>query len=217
MNPRSLALTPGLLITVLLAGSLAEAAGSESVFSTPRFDRETFQSRLTTLKSEGLPSRYLPFDRDARFTRTLHVAVSGNGDGSPEAPLGSIALALSRATPGTKIVVQAGTYPALGLVDVPAGTQGMPIAIVGQGEVIIDGAGEPSSGIVVGQPRYLVLDNLTIRNTGRHGINFSDGGDYRTPGHNVVLRNLRFQDIGSGGNNDCVKFSGIDDFHIEYS
>src|SRR5690606_17304789 len=41
-----------------------------------------------------------------------------------------------------------------------------------------------------------------------------DGGSYETPAEHVVLRNITVRDVGSGGNNDCIKLSGLDRFFI---
>ena len=64
-------------------------------------------------------------------------------------------------------------------------------------------------------PAYLVLENITIEGASANGLNIDDGADYSTPAHHVVLRDLVVRNVGDGGNQDCVKLSGLDDFHIE--
>ena len=64
---------------------------------------------------------------------------------------------------------------------------------------------------------YVVIDGLIFQNTGVHGLNIDDGGDYDTPIEYIVIRNVHFRDIGSGGNNDCLKMSGVDNFYISDS
>jgi hypothetical protein len=48
-------------------------------------------------------------------------------------------------------------------------------------------------------------------------MNIDDGGSYDSPASYVVLRNVSFERIGDGGNNDCLKLSGVDHFHVERS
>ncbi|MGD9216196.1 MAG: right-handed parallel beta-helix repeat-containing protein [Desulfobacteraceae bacterium] len=136
-----------------------------------------------------------------------------SGDGSMGSPFATIGQALSHASAGSRIRVQAGTYGAVGGVANIQDSDTNPIAIIADGDVIID-AGGSGSGMQISNARYLVLQGLTFQNTGQHGINIDDGGDYSTPTHHVVLRDLTFRDIGSGGNNDCLKMSGVDDFYI---
>jgi hypothetical protein len=48
-----------------------------------------------------------------------------------------------------------------------------------------------------------------------NGLNIDDGSDY--PGgasHHLVFRGLFVHDIGSGGNQDCLKLSGVDDYYV---
>lgn len=157
-----------------------------------------------------------PFDVGVSYTRELFVSTTGSDasvDGSAGSPLASISEALSRATPGTLIRVAAGTYGPLGSFSRLQGSATAPIAVVADGLVIIDGGGA-SQGLQLSDPRYVVLQGLTVQNTVPHGINIDDGGDYDTPAAFVVLRDMHFRNVGSGGNNDCLKMSGVDDFFV---
>lgn len=161
----------------------------------------------------------MAFDVGVTYTREIFVAPAGSdteGDGSATAPYRSIATALSRATPGTRVRVAAGTYAALGSFSGLQGTSDAPIALVGEGAVIIDGGGS-SQALQLSDPRYVVLEGLTIQNTVPHGINIDDGGDYASPAEFVVVRNVHFRDVGNGGNNDCLKMSGVDHFFVTAS
>ena len=159
-----------------------------------------------------------PFDAGIRYDRESYVDASARlgGDGSKSTPFQTIAAALAAAQPGTRVRVAAGRYGAVGSVAGLRGTASAPIAIVGDGEVVIDtnGAG---SALHLADPRYVVIEGLVIRNTVPHGINIDDGGSYESPAGPVVLRNIAFNRIGNGGNNDCLKMSGVDDFYIEGS
>jgi hypothetical protein len=63
-------------------------------------------------------------------------------------------------------------------------------------------------------PRYVVLQGLSVRNGFPHGINIDDGGDYSSPAEHIILRDMEIRDVGMGGNSDCLKMSGVDNFHI---
>ncbi len=62
---------------------------------------------------------------------------------------------------------------------------------------------------------YLELRDLVLGGTSDNGLNIDDGGDFNTPAHHVVLRNLTIQDVGPTGNCDGIKLSGVTDFRIE--
>lgn len=165
--------------------------------------------------AEGFPS---PFDTGARYSREIHVDAKAppGGDGSAAKPFRTIDAALAVAQPGTQVRIARGTYAAVGSVRDLRGRAGAPIAIVGDGGVVIDAGGE-GSGLHLADPRHLVIENIAIRNAVPHGLSIDDGGTYATPAQHIVLRKLSFSRIGDGGNNDCLKMSGVDDFHIEGS
>ncbi len=156
-----------------------------------------------------------PFDVGVTYGTTLYVATDGDdgNDGSEGAPLASLDEAAGRAAPGTRIVLRAGTYGGSTYIGDLSGAEGSPIAIVGEGEVTLDaeGAGE---ALHLAEARWLVLENLTITGATTNGLNIDDGGSYDTPAEHVVLRNVTVHGTGSGGNNDCIKLSGLDSFFI---
>ncbi|MBL8229884.1 MAG: right-handed parallel beta-helix repeat-containing protein [Bryobacterales bacterium] len=156
-----------------------------------------------------------PFDTGVTYERTLHVSTSGsaNGDGSTEAPFDSIRSAVRHASPGTRILVQPGRYAGGTTLTGLQGEPGRPIAIVAAGEVVLDAAG--ASIVLTGNDlRYVVIEGFTIRGATVHGINIDDGGTYETPSEHIVLRGLTVAGAGSGGNNDCIKLSGVDRFFV---
>ncbi|MFP4599102.1 MAG: right-handed parallel beta-helix repeat-containing protein [Persicimonas sp.] len=71
-----------------------------------------------------------------------------------------------------------------------------------------------NTGLQLSDPQYVVLENLVIRNTSQNGLNIDDGGSFDTPAHHVVLRNITVEGVGDGGNQDCIKMSGVDDFWV---
>ena len=156
------------------------------------------------------------FDIGVSYSRELYVSPDGDNataDGSVSLPYQTVAAAARNATPGTRIVLQPGTYPADGSMGRRQGTANEPIAIVANGNVVFDAIGA-TSAMHFTDPRYLVLQGFAVINSSAHGINIDDGGSYDTPAEHVIVRNLTFRNIGTGGNHDCLKMSGVDRFLV---
>ena len=156
------------------------------------------------------------FDAGVSYRREIFVSPSGddsNGHGSASSPYRTVARAAQNATPGTRINLQEGTYPADGSIKNLHGTEREPIAIVANGHVVFDADGAISV-MHFSDPRYVVLQGFTVKNTKIHGINIDDGGTYDTPAEHIIIRNLKFLNIGTGGNHDCLKLSGVDRFLV---
>jgi len=173
---------------------------------------------LTTSASGAEADFPRPFDVGVHYIRDLHVDSSARpgGDGSREAPLQSVAEALRDARPGTRVRIAPGTYGPTGTVRNLQGTVRAPIAIVGEGEVVFT-SNVRSAAMHLVDARHVVIQGITIRDTWPHGLNIDDGGTYASPSSHVVLRDVLVSRIGNGGNNDCVKMSGVDYFYVENS
>jgi hypothetical protein len=151
-------------------------------------------------------------------TRTLHVSPEGDddGDGSTGAPFLTIERAAREATPGTEIVLAPGSHvPDQYLQDL-AGTAEAPIWIggsPGQALPVLEGGGE---GLHLVRPRYVILHDLEVTGNSANGLNADDGGDYADSSatHHVIFRDLHIHDVGTGGNQDCLKLSGLSDFFV---
>jgi hypothetical protein len=156
-----------------------------------------------------------PFDARARYSNTVHVSATGNDSaaGTDSEPLATLRAAARRASPGTRIVMHAGTYRGSTYLENLRGTAEAPIAIVGDGEVILDGAEEPNVLLLV-DPRYVVLQDLILQNGSNNGLHINDGGSYDTPAADVVVRHITIRSVGTGGNHDCVKLSGLDRLYM---
>lgn len=152
-----------------------------------------------------------PFDEGATYARTLYVQAGSDGDGTEASPFGDIEDAAAVATPGTRVLVRAGTYDRVRSIS-PQGSAAEPIKFEAEGEVIIDGT--DNTGWSMSDARYVVVEGFTIRDASVHGMNLDDGGSYDTPAEFVVLRDITIPSAGSGGNNDCIKMSGVDNFWI---
>lgn len=149
------------------------------------------------------------------WQRTLHVAMDGSDDtgtGEAASPFASIDRALDEADAGTRVLVHAGSYGPISASGL-TGTALRPIGIVADGDVTLEARGDDAI-IGMSDPQYVVIDGFTLSGATVHGMNIDDGGSYASPAHHVVLRRISIASAGSGGNNDCIKLSGVDDFWV---
>jgi hypothetical protein len=161
---------------------------------------------IRTFEDGLLPSRELFVD----------AAATGGGDGSPGNPFATIAQAVMQATPGTAVRIRPGTYGAdmffrnlTGTVSAPIWIGGVP----GSARPVIAGGGQAFHFV---RPRYLIVHDLEVRGATTNGINTDDDAQYANAdaARHVVFRNLFIHDIGSGGNQDCLKLSGLNDYWV---
>ncbi|MBC7773657.1 MAG: right-handed parallel beta-helix repeat-containing protein [Pyrinomonadaceae bacterium] len=172
---------------------------------------------------EALPT----FDAGLFPTRELHVAPPplGNdqsGDGSAARPFATIRHAVGNAEPGTAVRVHPGSYAGGTFISEVRGLADAPIWIGGMGSKpgqppaarpVIEGG---SDGLHLVQCSYIVIHDLEVRGASGNGINSDDGGEYANPlaAHHQVFRGLFIHDIGSSGNQDGLKLSGLRDFAV---
>ena len=162
------------------------------------------------------------FGRGVSPTSEIHVATWGSnttGNGSPGSPYATVSRAVQDAAPGAAVVVHEGTYSGGIYLSDLAGAAGTPIWIggaLGENRPVIDGGGE---GLHLTRAKYVVVHDLEVRNAVNNGINADDGGDYADPlaTHHLTFKGLWIHDIGSDGNQDCLKLSGLDDFTVTLS
>jgi hypothetical protein len=157
----------------------------------------------------GPPS---PFSQGKQPTRTITVSSS-----TMPGMHASIEAAAAVATPGTRIQLLPGTHESDQFVANLRGTEAEPIWISGMSGAVISGGAQ---ALQLQRPAYVVLELFEVANTTANGINIDDGGDFdnTTAGHHVVLHNISIHDVGSaGGNNDCLKVSGINNLYVRYS
>jgi hypothetical protein len=150
--------------------------------------------------------------------RGLHVAVTGSpdGDGSATNPFDQLSSAAAVARPGDRIVIHQGSYPGSSFVSDLQGTEINPIWISGAPSEPPPVLGSSSVGeaIHLSDPAWVVIQDLVVEGPTGNGINIDDGGDYSTPAHHVVVRRVTIRNIGTGGNQDCLKLSGLDEFLV---
>lgn len=150
---------------------------------------------------------------------SIHVATSGSnasGDGSVGNPYATLSRAVQDAVPGSAIVVHAGTYAGGVFIADLRGTATQPIWIggaAGEARPVFSGGG---NAIQFTRPAYLVLHDFEATGSSQNGINIDDGGAYGNPqaAHFVAIERLDIRNIGTTGNQDCLKISGLNDFWI---
>jgi hypothetical protein len=155
------------------------------------------------------------FEDGAQPTREVFVdaAAAGPGDGSADDPFVTLDAAFAEATPGTAIRIRSGNYDGGAFASGLAGTSDAPIwvgGVAGEDRPVIVGGG---NGFQLSSASFLVVHDLEVTGQDSNGLNIDDGEDIGSS-HDLVFRNLSIHDIGSGGNQDCLKLSGIDDFFV---
>lgn len=220
-RPRRSRPGPSLPVLGALAASalaLAGPAAAQLNFA------EDFEHGDTAAWSAVVPPRcdaIWPFDRGLAPSQEIHVAPppvgsDSTGDGSPGSPYATLQHAAQFAVPGTAVRLHPGTYAGGTSLSQLQGTAAAPIWIGG-----LAGAARPSiqgssQGLHLVRARYVVVEDLEIAGATANGLNADDGGLVGDPlaSHHLVFRRLSIHDIGTGGNNDCLKLSGIRDFWV---
>ncbi|MFN0247796.1 MAG: right-handed parallel beta-helix repeat-containing protein [Kofleriaceae bacterium] len=159
--------------------------------------------------SSGVCGPPPPFSTGKTPSRTITVSSSTMSGDHP-----SIEAAAAAATPGTRIQLLPGMHQTDQFVANLRGTEAEPIWITGMTGVVISGGGQ---ALQLQRAAYVVLEAFEVANTTANGINIDDGGAFDDPlaAHHVVVDGVRIHDIGSaGGNNDCLKVSGIRDLYV---
>jgi hypothetical protein len=150
-----------------------------------------------------------------------HVAVNGSdraGDGSAANPFQTLTGAASDLAPGTAIYLHAGTYPGGITLTGIRGTADAPIWIAGapgEARPVISGGGD---GLHFVKPRYVIIEDLEIRESAGNGMNIDDGDDVANveAARFVVVRNITIDDVGlhPSGIADCLKLAGVNELAV---
>jgi hypothetical protein len=123
--------------------------------------------------------------------------------------------AVQQARPGTEILLAPGEYPGGFQFANLRGEPGCPIVIAAADPTRPPSIVGGGTGIHLTDPAHVELRDIAIRGATANGINIDDAGSFDTPAHHIALRGLRITDVGSRGNQDGIKLSGVDDFRIE--
>jgi polygalacturonase len=188
-----------LLASVLVCGSCS--------FTKAQEEAACLESRVGSSKPK----------REYKITREYYVdsSHSGNGNGSLNNPFNNLKSAVSKAVPGTRIILKPGTYSGNNYFSNIQGEENKPIIIESydsDDKALIKGGAE---GLHFSNPRHLIIRNIRISHSRDNGINIDDGGSYNKQDGNIILENLEVHSIGNQGNHDGIKLSGIDNILIK--
>lgn len=122
--------------------------------------------------------------------------------------------ALGRLGPGVVVRLAPGEYRGGLWTDKARGAPGRPAVVEAKDPArppVIAGGDE---GLHLAGARHVVLRGLVLRGAAHNGLNVDDGGarDGSSPG--VTLEDVRVERVGSGGNQDGIKLSGLDDLTL---
>lgn len=122
--------------------------------------------------------------------------------------------AVSKAGPGTTILIKPGIYNGGFYISKTAGTQEQPIIIKGEDSKLPPVFKGKREGLKISSAAYLQIGNIVFSGFGNNGINIDDGGKTDTPSHHIYLHNIRIENTGGKSNQDALKMSGVDHFFI---
>ena len=117
-------------------------------------------------------------------------------------------------SPGTTIKILPGNYGKGFSFRNVNGLPEAPIIIEGSDPAnppVFEGRGE---GLKVSNSSYIKFKNLTFKGFSANGINIDDGGKIDQPTHHIILDNVTVLNTGPNGNNDALKMSGVDHFIV---
>lgn len=151
--------------------------------------------------------------------REIFVSPTGNnstGNGTQASPYQTISRAVQGVRPGDAIRLLPGNHVTGNSIENLSGTSNAPVwigGVPGQPRPVFSGG---STAIRLSKICYVILENLEVSGATANGINCDDGGDYANSNATryVVFRNLFIHDIGTGGNNDGLKLSGVNDYFV---
>jgi hypothetical protein len=125
--------------------------------------------------------------------------------------------AVNAATPGTRVLLQPGVYAPGNFFSNIVGQPGRPIIIAGANPAnkpVFQGGTE---ALHFSDIAYVEIRDLVVEGASANGINIDDGGTYDTPSHHVTLSGLVVRNVGTTGNQDGIKLSGLQQFVVENS
>lgn len=126
--------------------------------------------------------------------------------------------ALAVAMPGTRLLLAGGAYGGGFQRSNLRGEPGRPIVIAAADPKNPPVFSNAKTGLQLSNPAHLELRGLVFEKLSDNGLNLDDGGVFAEGeggAHHIVLRDLVSRDVGTTGNQDGIKLSGLRDFRIE--
>ncbi len=128
--------------------------------------------------------------------------------------------AVAAAQPGTRVLLAGGIYAGGFHFTNLRGEPGRPIVLAAADPKNPPVFSEAKTGLHLSNPASVELRELATAPLSDNGLNIDDGapapsgeGEQRT--HHITLRGLRVMDVGTTGNQDGIKLSGVWDFRVE--
>lgn len=126
--------------------------------------------------------------------------------------------ALTAAQPGTRLLLAAGTYAGGFQAKNLRGAPGRPIILAAADPKNPPVFSDARTGLQLSNPAYVELHDLAFTRIADNGLNLDDGGAMNggeAGAHHIVLRRLHVFDVGTTGNQDGIKLSGLWEFRVE--
>ncbi|HNU51187.1 MAG TPA: right-handed parallel beta-helix repeat-containing protein [Verrucomicrobiota bacterium] len=151
--------------------------------------------------------------------REVFVSATGSdatGLGTRAQPFATLGRAAAGLKPGDAVRLLPGTHAPGAFLGGAVGTAEAPIwigGVPGESRPVIAGG---SQAFHLVRARYVVIEHLEIAGASQNGINCDDGGDYGNAdaARYLLFRDVHFRDVGSGGNQDGLKLSGVNDYVV---
>lgn len=122
--------------------------------------------------------------------------------------------AVAAAKPGARILLAGGNYGGGFQFANLRGEEGKPIVIAAADPAQPPVFSQANVALHLSNPAYVELHDLVLTKLAHNGINIDDGTATNESARGVVLRNLRISDVGSDGNHDGLKLSGLSNFMV---
>jgi len=123
--------------------------------------------------------------------------------------------AVATAKPGTRILLAGGTYGGGYQFANLRGDQGNPIVIAAADRTQPPVFSQANVALHLSNPAFVELHDLVLTKLAHNGINIDDGpGTTNESTRGILLRGLRITDVGSTGNHDGLKLSGVWNFVV---
>lgn len=128
--------------------------------------------------------------------------------------VGELRSSIENATPGTTITLASGYYNRGFSLANLHGEPNKPIIITGSdpdNPPVFEGHGE---GLKISSCSYVKFKDIIFNGFTTNGVNVDDSGKIDQPSHHLIFENISILNIGSKGNHDALKMSGVDHFIV---
>jgi hypothetical protein len=123
--------------------------------------------------------------------------------------------AIAAAKPGTRLLLAPGDYDGGFHFSNLRGEESRPIVIAAADPKNPPVFRNANTGLQLSNPADVEIHDLKFTKLAHNGLNIDDGGNAtNASARRIVLRGLQVSDIGSDGNHDGIKLSGLWDFRV---